>query len=68
MAKWLITLGIALIVAGGLFYLFPNLFHWFGRLPGDLRIESGRTKIFVPITSMLIISIVLSVVLSLLKR
>lgn len=68
MAKWLISLGIALIVTGGLLYLFPNLFTWFGRLPGDLRIETGRTKIFIPLTSMLLISIVLSVALSLLKR
>ncbi len=46
----------------------PGLINWFGRLPGDIRIESGQTNIFVPITSMVLISIVLTVLINLLKR
>ena len=37
---------------------------WFGRLPGDIRITSGNTRIFIPVTSMLLLSLGLSVVLS----
>jgi hypothetical protein len=45
-----------------------GLLGWFGRLPGDIRFESGNARIYVPIISMLLVSIVLSVVLALLRR
>lgn len=41
---------------------------WFGRLPGDIRYQSESTRIFVPITSMILISILLTVVANLLRR
>lgn len=66
-------LGLLLIVVGlvaigvGLLALTGAL-SWFGRLPGDLRLGSGRTRVYVPITSMLIVSVVLSVLLSIFLR
>ena len=57
----LIALGLVLILAG-LLYL-SGLLGWFGRLPGDIRIESESTRIYVPIVSMLVVSVVLSLVL-----
>jgi len=68
LAKWLIVVGAALCIAGVLLHLFPGMFAWFGRLPGDIRIETERTKVFFPWVSMLIISVVLSIVLSFLRR
>jgi uncharacterized protein HemY len=41
---------------------------WFGRLPGDIRIERDSARIYIPIVSMLIVSVVLSLVLHLLRR
>ena len=55
-----IELGGVLIWSGAL--------GWFGRLPGDIRIERETVRVYVPITSMLIISVVLSLVLSLVGR
>lgn len=49
-----------LVAAGGL--------SWFGRLPGDIRYEGERTRVYVPITSMLLVSLVLTVLLSLFSR
>lgn len=46
----------------------PWVFSWFGRLPGDVRIESERVRIFFPITSMVVVSIVLTLLLNLLRR
>ena len=43
-------------------------FAWFGRLPGDIRIETDNTRVLIPITSMLIVSVAASVLLSLLRR
>ena len=41
---------------------------WFGRLPGDIRIERGNTRVYIPLVSMLIVSVVVSIVLSLFRR
>ncbi|SDZ84871.1 DUF2905 domain-containing protein [Microbulbifer marinus] len=68
MARWLIIAGIILIAVGVLMYFAPWLFNWFGRLPGDIRIESERSRIYVPIVSMIILSIVLSVIVSFFRR
>ncbi len=68
MGRWLIVVGIALIAVGSLLQFAPWALNWFGRLPGDIRIESEHGKIFIPITSMVIISIVLSLLLSLMRR
>ena len=43
-------------------------FAWFGRLPGDIRIETDNTRVLIPITSMLIVSVAASLLLSLLRR
>lgn len=68
MARWLIVTGLILVAAGIALLYAPWLFSWFGRLPGDLRFESGRSRIFIPLTSMLLISIVLSVLFNLFRR
>lgn len=58
--------GICLIVVGLLIY--SGGLNWFGRLPGDIRYEGERTRVYVPIVSMLIISLVLSLLLYLIRR
>lgn len=63
---FVIVLGIGVIIAGVL--LYSGALSWFGRLPGDIRIESERTRIYIPIVSMLLVSLVLSLVLYLLRR
>ena len=62
--KILILIGLGLFLLGVLLYFVPNLFSWFGRLPGDIRIEEENRFVFFPITSMLIISIMLSILLN----
>jgi len=66
MAMVLIVTGLILLLAGLL--AWSGLFSWFGRLPGDIRIEREHTRVYIPITSMLIVSIVLTLLLSLLRR
>ena len=68
MARWIITAGIILIVIGVILHFAPWLINWFGKLPGDIRIETERSKVFIPITSMVILSIILTVLINLLKR
>lgn len=68
MAKWLMIAGAVLLVIGALLHFAPWSLNWFGKLPGDIRIETESGKLFIPITSMLIISIVLSLLLSFFRR
>jgi hypothetical protein len=68
MARWLMIMGALLLVTGALLHFAPWSLNWFGKLPGDIRIETEQGKFFIPITSMLIISVVLTVVLNIFKR
>ena len=66
MARWLIILGVVLIVLGLLWPWLTRL--GLGRLPGDIVIERDNFRLYIPITTSLLISIVLSLVLWLLNR
>jgi hypothetical protein len=63
MSRFLIALGIILILAGLLWPLVQKL--GLGRLPGDIVIERGGARIYIPIVSGILVSVVLSVVLNL---
>lgn len=62
----IVGLGLVAILAGVL--MWAGWLSWFGRLPGDIRIERENVRFYFPITSMILISIVLSLLLSLLRR
>ncbi|HEY5642109.1 MAG TPA: DUF2905 domain-containing protein [Woeseiaceae bacterium] len=68
MGKWIIYLGLALVVIGAIVQYAPWAVSWFGRLPGDIRIEGEKGGAFIPITSMIIISLVLTLLVNLLRR
>lgn len=68
MARLLIVVGVLLVVIGiGLSYA-PWLFNWFGKLPGDIRIERENSVFLLPLTSMLIVSAIVSLIVSLFFR
>ncbi|MCH2341069.1 DUF2905 domain-containing protein [Pseudomonas sp. NPDC047963] len=68
MAKWLIGAGVVLLLLGVVLHYAPGLLSWFGKLPGDIRLESERSKTYIPITSMIVLSVVLTVLVNLFKR
>ena len=63
MARFLIILGAALVVLGFAWPLLAKL--GLGRLPGDILIERENFTLFIPLTSGLIVSVVISLVVSL---
>ena len=64
MARALITLGLIFLVAGVLWLLFPRALSWFGHLPGDVRIQREGFSLFIPLTSMLAVSVALTLILN----
>ena len=56
-----------MVVVVGLLVLSGAL-SWFGRLPGDIRIERGGNYLYIPITTMLVLSAGISLLLYLLRR
>ena len=67
------TLGLFIIVGGVCLILIGILtysggFNWFGKLPGDIHYESERTQVYIPIVSMLLVSLALSWVFYLIRR
>ncbi len=62
----IVALGVAVVVVGAL--VAVGGLSWFGRLPGDIRVESGNVRVYLPLASMLVVSVVLSLVLAIVRR
>jgi hypothetical protein len=65
--KLLIVLGLALVVVGVLFQ-FSGRLPWLGRLPGDISIQRENFSIYFPITTSILVSVVLSLLFWLFRR
>ena len=63
----LLVIGVVIVAAGLLLVLAPRI-PLVGRLPGDIHIERDGLTIFIPLGTMLLVSVVVSVVLGLLGR
>ena len=67
------AIGVVVIIGGagvvlvGLL-IYSGALSWFGRLPGDVRYESDNLRIYIPIVSMLLVSLVLSLLFYLLRK
>ena len=67
LGRLLIIGGVVLAVVGLVLVLAPNI-PFLGRLPGDIRIENENVRVFIPLGTMLVVSIVLTIVLNLMSR
>ena len=67
-ARYLIIGGIVLILIGGGVYLAAKFGIPLGRLPGDIRIEGQNGSFYFPITSSILVSVVLTILLNLIAR
>ncbi|QMU28829.1 DUF2905 domain-containing protein [Adhaeribacter radiodurans] len=68
LGKYLVFLGLIIVGLGLLLWLAGNKLSWFGHLPGDIRIEKPNFKFYAPLTSMILVSILLSLVMWLIRR
>jgi hypothetical protein len=66
--KYIMIAGIIIFLVGLIWYFFGNKLHWIGHLPGDVRVEKENFKFYFPITTMILLSVVLTVLIRLLKK
>jgi hypothetical protein len=68
LGKILIVTGIILVIAGLIVYFAGDKLSWIGHLPGDIRVEKENMKFYFPITTMILISLVLSLILWIIRK
>lgn len=66
--KTLISIGALLLAVGLAVTYAPWLIAWFGKLPGDIRIQNKNSFVFIPITSMIVVSVLITVLANLFFR
>ena len=65
--RWLIGIGILLVVIG-LVIMVAGRLPWLGRLPGDILIERDNLTIFIPLGTMLVVSLILTIIANVIAR
>ena len=68
LGRLLIIIGLATAFMGLLLLLAVRYFPWLGNLPGDIRYESENLKIYFPLATMILISILATILLNILLR
>ncbi|MBO9682476.1 MAG: DUF2905 domain-containing protein [Flavisolibacter sp.] len=66
--RYIIGLGAIIVVVGLLVYFFHDKMHWIGRLPGDIRVERENFKFYFPITTMILLSLLLTLVINIIRK
>lgn len=67
-ARYLMIGGVILFLVGGGIYLAAKFGIPLGRLPGDIRIEGENGSFYFPVTSSILVSVVLTIVLNVIAR
>ena len=68
LARILIIIGLVITFAGVLLLLAIRYFPWLGNLPGDMRFEAENFKVYLPLATMLIISLLATIILNIVIR
>jgi hypothetical protein len=66
LGRLIVGTGAVLVVVGVL--VWAGALAWFGRLPGDIRVERETVRMYIPLASMLVVSVALSLLLGLVRR
>jgi hypothetical protein len=49
-------------------YFFHDKMHWIGHLPGDIRIEKDNFRFYFPVTTMILVSVIVTILLRIIKK
>jgi len=67
LGKILLTLGVVFVIGGFVMYFFGDKLKWIGNLPGDIRIERGNTKVYFPIATLVLLSVLVNLIFRLIS-
>jgi hypothetical protein len=65
--RWLIIFGIGIVIVGVALLALGRI-PWLGHLPGDIVIERGNFRLSIPLATMLLISLVVTLLANLIAR
>ncbi|MBC5772905.1 DUF2905 domain-containing protein [Pontibacter sp. KCTC 32443] len=66
--KYIVIVGVVIVVLGLLIWFAGDKLNWFGNLPGDIKVEKKNVRVYFPITTMLLLSALLSLLLWLFRK
>lgn len=66
--KMILIVGLLLVVVGIVVYFAGDKLNWLGKLPGDIRVEKENFRFYAPITTMIIISVVVSLLIRIFQK
>ena len=66
--KYIALIGGLIVFIGVIIYFFHDKLHWIGRLPGDIRVEKENFRFYFPITTMIILSILVTLPIRLFRK
>ena len=67
LGKYLILIGAVILVLGIFIYFFGGSLEWFGHLPGDIRIERDNFRFYFPITTLILINVVIYLIIKIVQ-
>lgn len=66
--KYIALIGGFIVIIGVVIYFFHDKLHWIGRLPGDIRVEKENFRFYFPITTMIILSVLITLLIRLFRK
>ena len=66
--KYILIAGLIIVLIGAVLWLFGNKLSWLGRLPGDLYVKKENYTLYIPITTMILLSIVITLIMWLIRK
>lgn len=66
--KTVVLIGALILVAGLIIWFLGDKLRFLGNLPGDIRIERENYRIYIPVTTMILVSVVLTFIMWAVQR
>ena len=68
LGKYIIAIGTAIVLVGAIIYFLGDKMDWIGHLPGDIRIEKENFRLYFPITTLLLFTLVLNFIIYIVRQ
>ena len=66
--KWIIIVGVLIVVTGIIIYFLHDKLNWIGRLPGDISIEKGNFRFYFPVVTMILLSVLVTIIVNIIRK